>query len=139
MKNLSPTFRRAKGERMDLYDVRIVTADVDQLVRFYEQVTGIEVARLDPDYAELRTAGGVVAISARRKVDARSPGAATPAANRSAILGFRVADVDRERVRLDGVVGEIVLEPTDQPWGNRALMFRDPDGNLINFFHPLRR
>ena len=124
---------------MDLYDVRIVTADVDQLVRFYEQVTGITVARLDPDYAELRTASGVVAISAQRKVDARSPGAATPAANRSAILDFRVADVDRERVRLDGVVGEIVLEPTDQPWGNRALMFRDPDGNLINFFHSIRR
>ena len=123
---------------MNLYDVRIVTADVDRLVRFYEQVTGIAVARLDPDYAELRTAGGVVAISAQRKVDARSPGAATPAANRSAILDFRVADVDRERARLDGVVGEIVLEPSNQPWGNRALMFRDPDGNLINFFHPIR-
>jgi hypothetical protein len=20
------------------------------------------------------------------------------------------------------------------PWGNRAMLFRDPDGNLINFF-----
>ena len=23
------------------------------------------------------------------------------------------------------------------PWGNRSLMFRDPDGNLINFFTPV--
>jgi predicted enzyme related to lactoylglutathione lyase len=124
---------------MNLYDVRIVTADVDRLVRFYEQVTGIGVTRLDPDYAELRTDGGVVAISAQRKVDARSPGAASPAMNRSAILDFRVTDVDRERARIDGMVREVVMEPTDQPWGNRALMFRDPDGNLINFFHPVRR
>ncbi len=23
------------------------------------------------------------------------------------------------------------------PWGNRSLLFRDPDGNLINFFTPV--
>jgi hypothetical protein len=37
-------------------------------------------------------------------------------------------------LRLSVLVEEFVLEPTDQPWGNRSLMFRDPDGNLINFF-----
>jgi copper oxidase (laccase) domain-containing protein len=21
------------------------------------------------------------------------------------------------------------------PWGNRSLLFRDPDGNLVNFLH----
>jgi catechol 2,3-dioxygenase-like lactoylglutathione lyase family enzyme len=31
----------------------------------------------------------------------------------------------------------IVLEPTDQPWGNRSMLFRDPDGNLVNFFAPI--
>jgi len=23
------------------------------------------------------------------------------------------------------------------PWGNRSLLFRDPDGNLVNFFSPV--
>ncbi len=27
--------------------------------------------------------------------------------------------------------------PTTMPWGNRSLLFRDPDGNLINFFTPV--
>jgi hypothetical protein len=27
-----------------------------------------------------------------------------------------------------------VLEPTTMPWGNRSLLFRDPDGNLVNLF-----
>ena len=125
---------------MNLYDVRIVTADVERLSRFYERVTGLAITRLDPgQYAELRTSGGVLAISSQRKLDARSPGAAIPAANRSAIVDFRVDDVDRERARIARIVPELVLEPTDQPWGNRAMLFRDPDGNLVNFFHPIRR
>jgi hypothetical protein len=23
------------------------------------------------------------------------------------------------------------------PWGNRSLLFRDPDGNLVNYFTPV--
>ncbi|WP_433233296.1 hypothetical protein ACQP2H_15410 [Micromonospora sp. CA-248260] len=23
------------------------------------------------------------------------------------------------------------------PWGDRALLFRDPDGNMVNFFTPV--
>jgi uncharacterized glyoxalase superfamily protein PhnB len=56
------------------------------------------------------------------------------AANRSAILDFEVEDVDREYDRLRGIVKDWVLPPTNQAWGTRAILFRDPDGSLINFF-----
>jgi catechol 2,3-dioxygenase-like lactoylglutathione lyase family enzyme len=65
--------------------------------------------------------------------------ATAPAANHSVILDFEVADVDRERSRLAPLVDTFVLEPTNQPWGNRSMLFRDPDGNLINFFAPIDR
>ena len=39
-----------------------------------------------------------------------------------------------ERLRLKEIVKAWVLEPTDQPWGNRSMLFRDPDGNLINLY-----
>jgi hypothetical protein len=29
------------------------------------------------------------------------------------------------------------LATANQPWGNRSMLFRDPDGNLINFFTPV--
>jgi catechol 2,3-dioxygenase-like lactoylglutathione lyase family enzyme len=29
-----------------------------------------------------------------------------------------------------------VKPPTTQPWGTRSLYFRDPDGNLIDFYAP---
>ena len=71
---------------------------MDLLADFYEQVTGVAINRLHPgEYAELRTPGGVLAITSQRKLDARTPGAATPAAKRSLIVDFRVEDVDRER------------------------------------------
>ncbi len=35
------------------------------------------------------------------------------------------------------MIGDFVQRPTTQPWGNRSLLFRDPDGNLINFFTPV--
>jgi uncharacterized glyoxalase superfamily protein PhnB len=60
--------------------------------------------------------------------------AAVPAENRSVILDFEVSDVDATRRRLTDLVESFVLEPTTQPWGNRSMLFRDPDGNLINFF-----
>ena len=39
--------------------------------------------------------------------------------------------------RLAGFVEDFVNEPTTMPWGNRSLLFRDPDGNLVNFFTPV--
>jgi predicted enzyme related to lactoylglutathione lyase len=53
------------------------------------------------------------------------------------IIEFLVDDVDAVRQNLAGFVGEFVQEPTTMPWGNRSLLFRDPDGNLVNFFTPV--
>ena len=44
---------------------------------------------------------------------------------------------DREYENLKKTIHEFVLGPTTQPWRNRAIMFRDPDGNLINYFTPV--
>jgi len=44
--------------------------------------------------------------------------------------------VDGVHQNLAGFVEDFANEPTRMPWGNRSLLFRDPDGNLVNFFHP---
>ena len=43
-------------------------------------------------------------------------------------------DVDAHYTRLKESVSEWVQPPTDQPWGKRAMLFRDLDGNLVNMF-----
>jgi catechol 2,3-dioxygenase-like lactoylglutathione lyase family enzyme len=123
---------------MKLAHARIVTNDVSGLTRFYKEVTGMAPVG-DDRYVEFRAPGLTLAISSQRMIDLHSAGATTPEANRSVILDFEVEDVDAERVRLQNIVSEFVLQPTTQPWGNRSMLFRDPDGNLINFFAPASR
>jgi catechol 2,3-dioxygenase-like lactoylglutathione lyase family enzyme len=120
---------------MKLSQARIVTNDVPGLVRFYREVTGMNPVG-DDRYVEFHGPSLTLAISSQRTIDLHAASATVPESNRSMILDFEVADVDAERARLASLVGQFVLEPTTQPWGNRSMLFRDPDGNLINFFTP---
>ncbi len=122
---------------MHFASIRIVTEDVARIVEFYERATGLAAKRSTDDFAEIITASGTLALASTRTVQGLGAQAPRPAANQSVIVEFRVADVDREYEKLRKFDVEIVNEPTTQPWGNRSLLFRDPDGNLVNFFAPV--
>ena len=121
---------------MQLTATRIITDDVDALVAFYEKVTGVAAVRLHPLFAELRTESGTLAIASSATVPLLGENAARAGANRSVIIDFLVDDVDAVYLALQDVVDIFVNTPTTMPWGNRSLLFRDPDGNLVNFFTP---
>ncbi|TDZ79116.1 Glyoxalase-like domain protein [Mycobacteroides salmoniphilum] len=122
---------------MRFVSTRIITADVDRLVTFYEMVTEAVAVWGNELFAEIPTAVGTLAIGSEKTVPLFGQGSAEPAANRTAILEFIVDDVDVEYARLREQLTEVVTEPTTMPWGNRALLFRDPDGNLVNLFTPV--
>ena len=124
---------------MKLASVRLVTNNLDSLVSFYTMLTGAAAARLAEDFAEIRLEGAIVAIGTERSIKQFNVGAATAAANRSAILEFEVDDVDGVRARLSDTPVDYVMAPTNQPWGNRSMLLRDPDGNLINIFSRMKR
>lgn len=123
---------------MQFVSVRVITHDVARLTGFYEQATGIEATWRAEQFAEIAGPSCTLAIGGAQTMALFSAGAAVPESNRTAILEFRVEDVDREYERLTSLAAapEIVQKPTTMPWGNRSLLFRDPDGNLINFFTP---
>ena len=123
---------------MNFVSIRIITADVQRLAQFYEQVTGIAVTMYTEDFGELKTPGCTLAIGSTRTLQLFGGDIARPADNHTAIIEFRVEDVDREYRKLaEMIANAVVQEPTTMPWGNRSLLFRDPDGNLINFFTPM--
>ncbi|MFF2200038.1 VOC family protein [Streptomyces sp. NPDC058145] len=122
---------------MDFVSIRIITGDITRLVEFYERATGVRATWATDDFAELRTPHGTLAIAGTRTVPLFAPGSARPADNHSVITEFLVDDVDRVYRDLAGYVTDFVNEPTTMPWGNRSLLFRDPDGNLVNFFTPV--
>lgn len=122
---------------MRFISTRIITADVKRLVDFYEIVTGLSAVWGNELFAEIPTPAGTLAIGSDKTVPLFGPGSAQPAANHSAIIEFIVDDVDAEYERLREHLVDVVTEPTTMPWGNRALVFRDPDGNLVNLFTPV--
>ena len=122
---------------MNLVSIRLITDDVRRLVDFYEQATGVDRRLVDPGLRRDRHTGGHAGDRAhphgravRRRE--RPPG-------RQPHRDHRVPRRRRgRRVRpAAGAVDDFVNEPTTMPWGNRSLLFRDPDGNLVNFFTPV--
>ena len=120
-----------------LVSVRIITADVKRLVKFYENATGITATWATDDFAEVMSGTFTLAIGSTRTLAFFGEGVAEPATNKSIIVEFLVENVDNDYERIKDLTSEIVQVPTTMPWGNRSLLFRDPDGNLINFFTPV--
>ena len=124
---------------MNLVSTRIITANVENLVKFYEEVTGTEIVKYTPDFAELQTKTATLAIGSTKTLQFfGGDEVAKPSSNKSSIIEFLVEDVDKDYERLSHFLKDcIVQEPTVMPWGNKSLLFRDPDGNLVNLFTPL--
>ncbi|MEV5964674.1 VOC family protein [Kribbella sp. NPDC051952] len=122
---------------MNFVSIRIITGDVAGLVAFYERVTGVQATWANEDFAEVVTPGATLAIGSTRTVPLFAEGSARPADNHTVITEFLVDDVDRAYAELTGYITTFVNEPTTMPWGNRSLLFRDPDGNLVNLFTPV--
>ena len=119
---------------MQFASIRIISDNVNDLAEFYEVVTGLAAVRPSPVFAEFRSATGTLAIASPVTVAMLGIRAPRSGSNQSVIIEFLVDDVDSEFSRLRGILGDIVLEPTTMPWGNRSTIFADPDGNLVNLF-----
>ncbi len=121
---------------MKFASIRLITGDIKTMVGFYEMVTGQSAEWLAPQFAEIVTPVATLAIGSTETVALFKVGSAEPAANRTAIIEFMVADVDAEYGRLKDKV-ELVHEPKMMPWGNRAVQFRDPEGTIVSLFMPV--
>jgi predicted enzyme related to lactoylglutathione lyase len=122
---------------MSLVSLRIITADIKRLVQFYEKATGITAKWLTDDFAEIVTNSFTLAIGSTRTLAFFGERVAQPATNKSVIIEFFVENVDDDYERIKDLTNDVVQKPTTMPWGNRSLLFRDTDGNLINFFTPV--
>src|SRR6202012_1420858 len=121
---------------MKFASTRLVAADIKAMVGFYEMVTGQRAEWLGPVFAEIVTPSAALAIGSVETVALFKEESAEPAANRTAILEFRVDDVEAEFARLKDKV-EVVQDPKMMPWGNCAAQFRDPEGTLVGMFPPV--
>jgi lactoylglutathione lyase len=108
--------------------------DLAASVVFYRDVLGgTESYRFpddDPVFVTLRLGDSEIGLGG--VTDAPLHGQAQrPAAGHRVELCVYVEDVD-EAVDAAGAAGApVILEPVDQPWGERVAYVADPDGNLV--------
>jgi catechol 2,3-dioxygenase-like lactoylglutathione lyase family enzyme len=133
---------RSTGQKKSIADIGtptlvntfLFTSNVNRLVEFYESVLALKAKKPDDTYAEFSTGVGVLAIFSREAEEKYIPGSTEGAKNGSMVLEFKVANVDTAYKRLKGLVKIWVKPPTTQPWESRSIYFRDPDGNLVDFY-----
>jgi uncharacterized glyoxalase superfamily protein PhnB len=118
---------------MKLALVTIVTANLEQMRTFYQEVLQIEPQIYRGNYVEFALEAGTLALWRQSECVAFGIAPMRGAANNSVLIEFTVEDVDGEYTRLKGLQIDWVQELTTQPWGHRAFYVRDPDGNVLNF------
>jgi len=121
---------------MKFASTRLIAADIKAMVAFYELLTERRAEWLAPVFAEIVTPSATLAIGSADTVALFKEGSAEPAANRTVILEFMVADVDAEYARLKDKA-TWVHEPKMMPWGNKSAQLRDPEGSLVALFSPV--
>jgi catechol 2,3-dioxygenase-like lactoylglutathione lyase family enzyme len=119
---------------MKLVRTCIMVSNVARVRDFYRRILALEPRSDLPEYVEFDIGGVGLALYDVRSHDELAPGSARAGENRSSMIEIEVDDVDREFSRLQDLVEDWVKPPTTQPWGSRSIYFRDPEGNLVNFF-----
>ena len=121
---------------MELVQARLVTEDVAGLAAFYAGLIGGKVP-LNEYYVEVPAGPASVGFSKRKFTEYCPNRMARPGPRRppgEVILDFMVGDADAEYRRIEALGVDWVLRPATQPWGSRSMVFKDPEGNLVNVF-----
>ena len=111
---------------MHIAYVNIFVGDLARAVDFYVAVLGLDLQYSSPEdgYASL--------ASSSLRIGLAVPGPDQQALiGRHTGIGFAVADLASEHVRLSGLAVNFPMPPTEQPWGGFMALFADPDGNVF--------
>jgi catechol 2,3-dioxygenase-like lactoylglutathione lyase family enzyme len=123
----------------------VIVDDPDTALTFYRDTLGLEM-RNDVARGDFRwiTVGATsqpdVAIVLTNYLNGSPADGEAVAAlvAKGALNGvhFHTDDLDGAFQKVQGAGGEIVQEPTEQPWGTRDFAVRDPSGNMVRIDQP---
>ena len=113
--------------------VRYLNPDIG--IRWFKEVLGAtEVLRLTADdgrvgHAEFTVGSSVITLGLALTPPGRINSEETRFSLRQMTLVF-VDDLDERMARVNGCGGSVLEPPTDQPWGLRQAVVRDPEGYI---------
>jgi predicted enzyme related to lactoylglutathione lyase len=125
--------RSSLGDEMELASICIVTEHVERLRAFYEKVLQI-TPQGGGDFVTFPTAKGALSLFSLEGMERMAPSSMRGTGYGGCVIEFEVEDLDNEYERLKSLNLEWVKPPTTQEWGLRSAWFRDPEGNIVNFY-----
>ena len=112
---------------------------LDRAIGFYTEVLGFALRARHGEYAEIETGATTLGLAERNFVAGHFTGELPPPGQGASEIGVVV-----DRTRVDDLYAAavnggatVVLEPQDQPWGQRVSYVRDPDGHLVEICSPV--
>jgi catechol 2,3-dioxygenase-like lactoylglutathione lyase family enzyme len=123
----------------------VIVHDPDQALSFYRDTLGLElrndVAKGDFRWITVGAAeqpGVAIVLTNYLNGSPADNDAVAALVAKGALNGvhFHSDDLDATFAKVRDAGGEIVQEPTDQPWGTRDFALRDPSGNMVRIDQP---
>ncbi|HEV2528136.1 MAG TPA: VOC family protein [Thermomicrobiales bacterium] len=111
-----------------IHNAEILVSDQDRALAFYTDLLGWEKRddnSFGPDYRWLTVGapGDPVSIAlSRPQPDGGTPGGPTG-------ISIQSDNIDADYARLSAAGVHFTQPPTEEPWGDKATWFDDPDGN----------
>jgi len=112
---------------------------LEAALSFYTEALGFSLKMKVDQYAELNTGETTLAISERSFIQEHLGISLHPAGQGSSEIGV-VYPLDQVDQRFQGAIqagASVVMEPRNQPWGQRVSYVRDPDGHLVEICSPV--
>jgi|HubBroStandDraft_1064217.scaffolds.fasta_scaffold00913_3 catechol 2,3-dioxygenase-like lactoylglutathione lyase family enzyme len=137
--SLEPPPARGSGRLTFLQRVPVIVHDQAKAVAWYRDVLGLSVVAEDPDthYVELALGPGAAAISLIAPRAEWGEPYYTETKLRLGIqtgIVFQTDSVEALQLRLRNAGAKITRGIELQPWGERTILFSDPDGNEFSAF-----
>jgi catechol 2,3-dioxygenase-like lactoylglutathione lyase family enzyme len=137
--SLEPPPARGSGRLTFLQRVPVIVSDQQKAIAWYRDVLGLSVVAQDPEthYVELALGPGAAALSL---IAPRAEWGEPYVSETRARLGiqtgivFQTDSVEALELRLRHAGAKITRGVELQPWGERTILFSDPDGNEFSAF-----
>ena len=123
---------------MKITGVCILTDNIQEMKDFYVQAMDVKIDG-DDKFVIVLAKGMVFSLCDFSIMETMAPGSMDGSGNGRYTLEVKVKNADEQYKKLKDLGIPIVKPPTTQSWGRRSVWCRDPDGNIVNFYHTVKR
>ena len=118
--------------------ISIITDNYEEMVNFYKRLLQVDV-KDEGVIAIFKTKGGKFSVCNTSVMESMAPSCMKGAGNGSYTIEFEVEDADQTYETIKALGVTVVKALSTQTWGRRSVWIRDPQGNIINLFHKVKK